>query len=136
MVGCLGIDFALIEKVTGDNNEVDSPFDCVTLEHFAPGSKEVKSPVGQVVPPYPQMNVGYVKESRHLLTLQSFGSPWTNPELPTLSFGRVGFRRPDLIEPFGANNPWISLYRARAGWQTAIRQKRKLWYTSELPSTI
>jgi len=88
VIGGLRIDFALIEKVASDEDEIDVSLNSVTIEHFMPGPKEVQSTVGQIIPSYPQMYVCDVKESRHLFTHEFFGSPLTDCEFPRLKLRR------------------------------------------------
>jgi hypothetical protein len=64
----LRIDIATIEQVSGDQHEIDSATDCVSIYHILPRAKEIACAVRQVVAFDAEMYVRYMKESGHDLT--------------------------------------------------------------------
>jgi hypothetical protein len=63
----LGVEVAAVEKVARYHHEIDAAAYGVALDHLSPGAEKIARAVGQVVSLYAEMNVGYVKKSRHIL---------------------------------------------------------------------
>src|SRR5262249_8881813 len=112
MIGGLRVHLSLIEQIAGYNHEVDLPSDRMALKYLAPCPKEVQGPIGQIIPPYAQMNVGYVKESRHPIFL-----PHT-----FLLTARVGFVILDLDPAnFWVRSPTSDAARVPTAWNSIIQ---------------